>query len=170
MTGQAGSQLDLLVENLGRINYGKEINDFKVFIWNDFKSHVCALKWSHFLKYEKPSSECESIKIPVYRLIVFPVSQGIVSTLNLGSAPLTNWTMYSLSIDEAVSKGLLGATGATQGGPLQTVALSPPTFYGGSFIIPDGIPDLPQDTYIQLPKWRKARDDFTINKRSIRRI
>lgn len=31
VTGKAGSQVDLLVENMGRINYGKEINDFKVF-------------------------------------------------------------------------------------------------------------------------------------------
>ncbi|XP_029010018.1 beta-galactosidase [Betta splendens] len=111
VTGKAGSQLDILVENLGRINYGKEINDFK----------------------------------------------GIVSALNLATVPLTNWTMYSLSIDEAVSEGLLGAREATHRAPPQPVALSPPTFYGGSFIIPDGIPDLPQDTYIQLPKWRKGQ-------------
>lgn len=32
MSGDAGSQLDVLVENMGRINYGKGINDFKVFI------------------------------------------------------------------------------------------------------------------------------------------
>uniref|UniRef100_A0A8C7Y8N7 Galactosidase, beta 1 n=1 Tax=Oryzias sinensis TaxID=183150 RepID=A0A8C7Y8N7_9TELE len=30
VTGKAGSQLDMLVENMGRINYGKGINDFKV--------------------------------------------------------------------------------------------------------------------------------------------
>lgn len=30
VTGNVGSQLDLLVENMGRINYGKDINDFKV--------------------------------------------------------------------------------------------------------------------------------------------
>lgn len=32
VTGKAGSQVDILVENMGRINYGKYINDFKVFI------------------------------------------------------------------------------------------------------------------------------------------
>lgn len=30
VTGKNGSQLDLLVENMGRINYGSHINDFKV--------------------------------------------------------------------------------------------------------------------------------------------
>lgn len=30
VTGKNGSQLDLLVENMGRINYGRHINDFKV--------------------------------------------------------------------------------------------------------------------------------------------
>ncbi|XP_040003394.1 beta-galactosidase isoform X2 [Xiphias gladius] len=29
VTGKAGSQVDILVENMGRINYGKDINDFK---------------------------------------------------------------------------------------------------------------------------------------------
>uniref|UniRef100_A0A7N5ZRU0 Beta-galactosidase n=1 Tax=Anabas testudineus TaxID=64144 RepID=A0A7N5ZRU0_ANATE len=111
VTGNAGSQLDVLVENMGRINYGKDIND----------------------------------------------SKGLLSTLYLGTLPLTGWTMYSLSIDEAVSQGLLGDKEATPTDAPQPVALSPPTFYSGSFIIPDGIPDLPQDTYIKLPKWRKGQ-------------
>jgi len=29
ITGKAGSRVDILVENMGRINYGREINDFK---------------------------------------------------------------------------------------------------------------------------------------------
>lgn len=32
VTGKVGSQLDILVENMGRINYGKDINDFKVIV------------------------------------------------------------------------------------------------------------------------------------------
>ncbi|KAK2817112.1 hypothetical protein Q5P01_025303 [Channa striata] len=111
VTGKAGSQLDIVVENMGRINYGKNINDFK----------------------------------------------GLVSTLYLGSAQLTGWTMYSLSVDKAVSQGLLGENRPKQRDPPQPAALSPPTFYRGSFIIPDGIPDLPQDTYIKLPNWRKGQ-------------
>ncbi|XP_029356614.1 beta-galactosidase [Echeneis naucrates] len=111
VTGKAGSQVDILVENMGRINYGKGINDFK----------------------------------------------GLVSNLTLGKDTLTGWTMYSLSTDEAVSQGLLGEEESTTTGPPQPTALALPAFYGGSFIIPDGIPDLPQDTYIKLPKWRKGQ-------------
>ncbi|KAI4880206.1 hypothetical protein NFI96_020531 [Prochilodus magdalenae] len=112
VTGKAGSQLDILVENLGRVNFGRNINDFK----------------------------------------------GLVTNLTLGANTLTNWTMYTLSIDEAVGKGLLW-----EELPVQTpdtappTTLSPPAFYAGSFIIPDGIPDLPQDTYIQFPNWRKGQ-------------
>ncbi|XP_058496381.1 beta-galactosidase-like [Solea solea] len=111
VTGKAGSQMDILLENMGRINQGKYINDFK----------------------------------------------GLVSNLTLGKDTLTDWTMYSLSIDEAINQGLLTGTEPTPADPPQPVALSPPTFYRGSFIIPDGIPDLPQDTYIKLPKWRKGQ-------------
>lgn len=111
VTGRAGSRVDILVENMGRINYGKNINDFK----------------------------------------------GLVSNMTLGSEWLTGWTMYSLSIDEAVSQGLLGETQPTQTPPLKPGALSPPAFYAGSFIIPDGIPDLPQDTYVNLPNWKKGQ-------------
>ncbi|XP_024145949.1 beta-galactosidase [Oryzias melastigma] len=111
VTGKAGSQLDLLVENMGRINYGKGINDFK----------------------------------------------GLVSNLTLGKDTLTGWTMYSLSIDDAVSQGRLGETSSARADPPQPGSLSTPAFYGGSFIIPDGIPDLPQDTYIKLPNWRKGQ-------------
>ncbi|XP_070776050.1 beta-galactosidase [Enoplosus armatus] len=109
VTGKAGSQVDILVESMGRINYGKGINDFK----------------------------------------------GLVSNLTLGTDTLLGWTMYSLSIDEAVSQGLLGETKPTDLPP--PAALSLPAFYEGSFIIPDGIPDLPQDSYIKLPQWRKGQ-------------
>ncbi|XP_054896968.1 beta-galactosidase [Poeciliopsis prolifica] len=111
VTGKAGSQVDVLVENMGRTNYGKDINDFK----------------------------------------------GLVSNLYLGKKNLTGWTMYSLSIDEAVSQGLLGEQPPTQRDPDQPATLSLPAFYNGSFIIPDGIPDLPQDTYVKLPGWKKGQ-------------
>ncbi|XP_028330856.1 beta-galactosidase [Gouania willdenowi] len=111
VTGEAGSQLDLLVENMGRINYGNHMNDFK----------------------------------------------GLVSNLTLGNEMLSDWTMYSLSIDEAVSQGLLGVGPTTLTEPPQPAGFSLPTFYEGSFRIPDGIPDLPQDSYIKLPNWRKGQ-------------
>lgn len=110
VTGKAGSLLDILVENLGRINYGKDINDFK----------------------------------------------GLVTNLTLGTSVLTGWTMYSLNIDEAVQLGLLQEDEPTQPPPPPT-ALSLPAFYRGSFLIPDGIPDLPQDTFIKLPRWKKGQ-------------
>lgn len=37
ITGEAGANLDLLVENMGRVNYGRYNNDFKVSILiNDY--------------------------------------------------------------------------------------------------------------------------------------
>ncbi|KAK6324957.1 hypothetical protein J4Q44_G00042990 [Coregonus suidteri] len=100
VTGKAGSQVDILVENMGRVNYGKDINDFK----------------------------------------------GLVSNLTLGADILTGWAVYSLSIDQAVSQGLLWEMGSREAGPPPPSPLSVPSFYGGTFVIPGGIPDLPQDT------------------------
>lgn len=109
ITGNAGSQMDILVENMGRINYGRGINDFK----------------------------------------------GLVSNMTLGADVLTGWTMYSLNIDLAVTQGLLGRSVSSDPPPPAKPSL--PTFYGGSFVIPDGIPDLPQDTYVKLPNWTKGQ-------------
>ncbi|XP_076583482.1 beta-galactosidase [Chaetodon auriga] len=109
VTGAAGSRLDILVENMGRINYGKGINDFK----------------------------------------------GLVSSLTLGADTLQDWTMFSLRIDEAVRLGLLDETRPSVAP--QPAAFSLPAFYQGSFVIPDGIPDLPQDTFISLPRWKKGQ-------------
>ncbi|CAL8330253.1 unnamed protein product [Merluccius merluccius] len=113
ITGSSGGQMDLLVENMGRINYGRDINDFK----------------------------------------------GLVSNMTLGKDMLTGWTMYSLNIDEAVSQGLVQETQAPDSSQPagKPASLSLPTFYRGSFLIPDGIPDLPQDTYVQFPGWRKGQ-------------
>lgn len=109
VTGHVGSQVDILVENMGRINYGRGINDFK----------------------------------------------GLVSNMTLGADVLTGWTMFSLNIDQAVSQGLLGRS-LSLDAPTPA-SLSLPTFYGGSFVIPNGIPDLPQDTYVKLPNWTKGQ-------------
>lgn len=109
ITGNVGSQVDILVENMGRINYGRGINDFK----------------------------------------------GLVTNMTLGADVLTGWTMYSLNIDQAVNKGLLGKSMSAD--PHTQDKLSLPTFYGGSFVIPDGIPDLPRDTFVKLPNWTKGQ-------------
>ncbi|KAJ8415686.1 hypothetical protein AAFF_G00402430 [Aldrovandia affinis] len=110
ITGKAGSRVDILVENMGRVNYGKDINDFK----------------------------------------------GLVSNLTLGPAVLRDWVVYSLAIDEAVSKGILLGR-LSQEAPPPPTHRTTPTFYAGSFSIPSGIPDLPQDTYIQFPDWGKGQ-------------
>lgn len=110
ITGQAGSQLDILVENMGRINYGKDIHDPK----------------------------------------------GLVTNLTLGSQTLTNWTIYSLNIDEAISNGLLNKLQKLPG-LTATTKVNVPSFYLGSFVIPSGIPDLPQDTYLKFSGWTKGQ-------------
>uniref|UniRef100_A0A8C9R403 Beta-galactosidase n=1 Tax=Scleropages formosus TaxID=113540 RepID=A0A8C9R403_SCLFO len=111
ITGTAGSQLDVLVENMGRVNYGKGINDFK----------------------------------------------GLTSNLTLNSKVLTDWLVYSLSIDEAVSQGLLTGSQTEEMWSTLVTPLSAPAFYSGTFSIPNGIPDLPQDTYIEFPGWTKGQ-------------
>ncbi|MGH0149215.1 UNVERIFIED_CONTAM: hypothetical protein FKN15_018608 [Acipenser sinensis] len=111
ITGKAGNKLDILVENMGRVNYGKYINDFK----------------------------------------------GLVSNLTLGPNLLSGWLIYTLNIDDAVSSGLLNEREEyTRGAPSPSKLLAP-AFFAGSFKIPSGIPDLPQDTYIRFPGWRKGQ-------------
>lgn len=102
---------------------------------------------------------------PVCLLFLFFTVQGLVSNLTLGKDILEDWTMYSLSIDQTLSQGLLRSA-KTRAAP-QTPDLSLPTFYEGNFIIPDGIPDLPQDTYIRLPNWTKACHPHTSKQRQI---
>ncbi|KAI2668147.1 Beta-galactosidase [Labeo rohita] len=90
------------------------------------------------------------------------IDGGLVFNLTLGADFLSNWTVYSLNIDEAVQQGLLSASSrfistSSRFATSPPTVLSPPTFYAGSFIIPNGIPDLPQDTYIQFPNWRKGQ-------------
>uniref|UniRef100_A0A8C4XAA5 Beta-galactosidase n=1 Tax=Erpetoichthys calabaricus TaxID=27687 RepID=A0A8C4XAA5_ERPCA len=111
ITGKAGGQLDILVENMGRINYGKYINDFK----------------------------------------------GLVSNLTLGADILTGWNIYTLNIDEVIGRGLLNKAEELNHRSVAPANLTSPAFYRGSFEIPSGIPDLPQDTYIQFPEWRKGQ-------------
>ncbi|KAG7225826.1 hypothetical protein INR49_014347 [Caranx melampygus] len=104
VTGKAGSQVDILVENMGRINYGKGINDFK----------------------------------------------GLVSNMTLGKDILTGWTMFSLSIDEAVNHGLLSENKPTATDPPQPAGLSLPAFYGvasSSLMVSQTSPRTPTSNY-----------------------
>lgn len=105
ITGTQGTQLDLLVESMGRVNFGRYINDFK----------------------------------------------GLLTNLTLDGKILANWTMYPLDIDSPVKSGYLLETS------LNTSNSTSPTFYKGSFLIPSGIPDLPQDTFITFSGWTKGQ-------------
>ncbi|XP_062071771.1 beta-galactosidase isoform X1 [Lepus europaeus] len=110
--GKAGARLDLLVENMGRVNYGKAINDFK----------------------------------------------GLISNLTLGSCILTNWTIFPLDTERAVSS-LQGHWGGRQkdASACSSGNYTLPAFYSGNFSIPSGIPSLPQDTFIKFPGWTKGQ-------------
>uniref|UniRef100_A0A2K6G5S2 Galactosidase beta 1 n=1 Tax=Propithecus coquereli TaxID=379532 RepID=A0A2K6G5S2_PROCO len=112
--GKAGATLDLLVENMGRVNYGKYINDFK----------------------------------------------GLVSNLTLNSSILTGWTIFPLDTEDAVYSHLGGWDGqddSYRGKAHSSSNYTLPAFYVGNFSIFSGIPDLPQDTFIQFPGWTKGQ-------------
>uniref|UniRef100_A0A8C6QET9 Beta-galactosidase n=4 Tax=Nannospalax galili TaxID=1026970 RepID=A0A8C6QET9_NANGA len=114
--GKAGATLDIMVENMGRVNYGRYMDDFK----------------------------------------------GLISNLTLNSSILTNWTIFPLDTEAAVQSHLGGweaHDGARHDGHLtfQPLNLTLPAFYIGNFSIPSGIPDLPQDTFIQFPGWTKGQ-------------
>ncbi|XP_030886423.1 beta-galactosidase [Leptonychotes weddellii] len=116
ITGKAGASLDLLVENMGRVNYGRDINDFK----------------------------------------------GLISNLTLGSNILTDWMIFPLDTEDAVRRHLGDWHGCNNGRHDKALAHSSsnytlPAFYTGNFSIPSGIPDLPQDTFIQFPGWTKGQ-------------
>ncbi|XP_053570480.1 beta-galactosidase [Bombina bombina] len=106
ITGIKGAELDLLVESMGRVNFGRFNNDFK----------------------------------------------GLITNLTLNGTILGNWTIYPLDIDNAVINGLV-----SKKHDFQLSSYSLPTFFKGSFFIPSGIPDLPQDTFVKFPGWTKGQ-------------
>ncbi|XP_053323139.1 beta-galactosidase [Spea bombifrons] len=106
ITGTEGAHLDLLVESMGRVNFGRFNNDFK----------------------------------------------GLLTNLTLNGDILANWTMYPLDIDSAIIGELLSKASA-----LKTDNIPSPAFYKGSLAIPEGIPDLPQDTFIKFTGWTKGQ-------------
>ncbi|XP_064025687.1 beta-galactosidase [Pogoniulus pusillus] len=111
ITGKAGAHLDILVENMGRVNFGRYNNDFK----------------------------------------------GLVSNLTLDEDTLVEWEMYPLDIDGAVKHGMSGHLDRTKRSVDQQLSYEAPTFYTGTLSIPEGIPDLPQDTYVKFPGWTKGQ-------------
>uniref|UniRef100_A0A8C3QQX8 Beta-galactosidase n=1 Tax=Cyanoderma ruficeps TaxID=181631 RepID=A0A8C3QQX8_9PASS len=110
ITGQAGANLDILVENMGRVNFGRYNNDFK----------------------------------------------GLVSNLTLAHDILVGWEIYPLDIDGAVNYDIIYLLDQPKRS-VKALSYEVPTFYTGTLSIPGGIPDLPQDTYVNFPGWTKGQ-------------
>uniref|UniRef100_A0A8C3UPI6 Beta-galactosidase n=1 Tax=Catharus ustulatus TaxID=91951 RepID=A0A8C3UPI6_CATUS len=111
ITGQAGANLDILVENMGRVNFGRYNNDFK----------------------------------------------GLVSNLTLAQDILVGWEIYPLDIDGAVNSDFFYLLDHPKRSAVKALSYEVPAFYTGTLSIPGGIPDLPQDTYVNFPGWTKGQ-------------
>ncbi|XP_072324189.1 beta-galactosidase-like [Scyliorhinus torazame] len=102
ITGSEGDMLDIVVENMGRVNFGSCLFDLK----------------------------------------------GLIKNLTLVSTELTNWSIFSLAIDDAIGRGWPHTA------PQEAVNSlgHGPTFYFGTFTSPKA-----QDTYIRLQDWTKGQ-------------
>ncbi|XP_069862600.1 beta-galactosidase [Dipodomys merriami] len=150
--GKAGATLDILVENMGRINYGKSINDFKGIVSNLTLGDNILTNWT-----------------------IFPLD-----TEDALHSRLAVWRNHHASRRDA-GRHVAGRRVAVRHGaghhraghhraghhrsghhvakedPRGSSSYTLPAFYVGNFSIPRGIPDLPQDTYIQFPGWTKGQ-------------
>ncbi|XP_062258601.1 beta-galactosidase-1-like protein [Platichthys flesus] len=106
ITGHQGETLDILVENMGRVNFGSKINDYK----------------------------------------------GLLSNLILGKDVLTDWMIYSLDIDGAISGGWPHSDKQSFPDPRREPSAGP-AFYVGT-LQPNG---LAWDTFIKLSGWTKGQ-------------
>lgn len=77
--------------------------------------------------------------------------QGIVSSLFLGKDVLTNWKIFPLNIDGAISGGWLHSDSHSYNN-LQKDPSDGPTFYSGT-LQPNGVA---RDTFLMLSKWTKV--------------
>ncbi|XP_054887971.1 beta-galactosidase-1-like protein [Poeciliopsis prolifica] len=107
VTGKQGDTLDILVENMGRINFGSKINDYK----------------------------------------------GLVSNLILGKDVLTDWKIYPLDIDAAISRGWPHSNSRKSDPSPQREPSAGPTFYMGT-LQPN---QLAWDTFLKLIEWTKGQ-------------
>ncbi|KAL4635828.1 beta-galactosidase-like isoform X1 [Arapaima gigas] len=102
VTGQEGDQMDILVENMGRVNFGSKINDFKA-----------RLNYSHLQ-------------------ILYTQASGLVSNLILGRDVLTDWQIYSLDIDGTIASGWPHSEVAQHHPGTISKSSDGPTFYMGT--------------------------------------
>uniref|UniRef100_A0A3Q3VTP2 Uncharacterized protein n=1 Tax=Mola mola TaxID=94237 RepID=A0A3Q3VTP2_MOLML len=107
ITGQQGDTLDILVENMGRVNFGSKINDHK----------------------------------------------GLVSNLILGKDVLTEWKIYPLNIDGAITSGWPHSDSQTSDLEPRKGPSAGPVFYMGT-LLPNG---LAWDTFLKLNEWTKGQ-------------
>ncbi|XP_015234044.1 PREDICTED: beta-galactosidase-1-like protein [Cyprinodon variegatus] len=107
VTGRRGDTLDILVENMGRVNFGSKINDYK----------------------------------------------GLVSNLILGKDILTDWKIYPLDIDGAISRGWPHSASQKAVTSSQREPSVGPTIYMG-VLEPNG---LAWDTFLKLNEWTKGQ-------------
>ncbi|XP_029314963.1 beta-galactosidase-1-like protein [Cottoperca gobio] len=107
VTGQQGDTLDILVENMGRVNFGSKINDYK----------------------------------------------GLLRNLILGKDVLTDWKIYSLDIDGAISGGWPHSDSQKSFPAAQKDPSVGPAIYMGT-LQPNG---LAWDTFLKLNKWTKGQ-------------
>uniref|UniRef100_A0A1A8IUQ5 Galactosidase, beta 1-like n=1 Tax=Nothobranchius kuhntae TaxID=321403 RepID=A0A1A8IUQ5_NOTKU len=106
VTGQQGDILDILVENMGRVNFGSKINDYK----------------------------------------------GLLGNLILGKDALTDWKIYPLDIDGAISSGWPHSNQKSVSSK-QAVLSAGPAVYMGT-LQPNG---LAWDTFLKLKEWTKGQ-------------
>ncbi|KAI9530384.1 Beta-galactosidase [Dissostichus eleginoides] len=107
VTGQQGDTLDILIENMGRVNFGSKINDYK----------------------------------------------GLVSNLFLGKNILTDWQIYPLDIDGAITGGWPHSdSGKSSPAPQKDPSVGPVIYMGT--LQPNG---LSWDTFLKLNEWTKGQ-------------
>lgn len=107
VTGQKGDTVDIVVENMGRVNFGSKINDYK----------------------------------------------GLLSNLILGRDVLTDWNIYSLDIDGAITGGWPHSNWNLPTSAMKDKTVPGPTFYMGT-LQPNGVS---WDTFLKLHEWTKGQ-------------
>lgn len=72
------------------------------------------------------------------------------------------WEIYPLDIDGAVNYDIIYLLHHPKRSAVKELSYEVPTFYTGTLSIPGGIPDLPQDTYVNFPGWTKVQVFFAV--------